>query len=260
MPPTAPPRLPFIRLDREWVPSFETYPFSLPAIRALDTLHLHPAVTFLAGENGSGKSTLLEGAAVALGLNAEGGGHNIRFVTRASHSVLHSYLDLGLDGERPPDGFFLRAESFFNLATEVERLDRAKAFGGALAKAYGGRPLHEMSHGEAFLALFQNRMARPGVYLLDEPEAALSPARQLSLLALVHRMVANGSQLVIATHSPLLLAYPHAWIYTLGEGGIARTTYEGTEAYRVTRDFLDDRDRVLDALLASPGRPQEPPR
>jgi hypothetical protein len=115
----------------------------------------------LAGENGSGKSTLLEAAAIALGLNAEGGGRNIRFVTRPSHSVLHGYLDLGLEGRRPPDGFFLRAESFFNLATEVERLDRAKAFGGALAKAYGDRPLHEMSHGEAFSALFENRMSRP---------------------------------------------------------------------------------------------------
>ena len=253
---SAPPRLPFIRLDREWVPSFDAYPFCLPAIRALDTLHLHPAVTFLAGENGSGKSTLLEGAAVALGLNAEGGGRNIRFVTRASHSVLHAYLDLGLEELRPPDGFFLRAESFFNLATEVERLDRAKAFGGALGKAYGGRPMHEMSHGEAFLALFQNRMARPGVYLLDEPEAALSPARQLTLLALVHRMAGNGSQLVIATHSPILLAYPHAWIYTLGEGGIARAAYEETEAYRVTRGFLDDRERVIGELLAD--RDREP--
>lgn len=251
--PTPSVRLPFIRLDREWVPSFDAYPFNLPAVRALETLLLHPGVTFLAGENGSGKSTLMEAVAVALGLNAEGGGHNIRFVTRASHSVLHSYLDLGLGERRPPDGFFLRAESFFNLATEVERLDRASAYGGALGKAYGARPLHEMSHGEAFLALFENRLSRPGVYLLDEPEAALSPSRQLSLVALIHRMVKAGSQLVIATHSPLLLAYPHAWIYALGEEGIARTAYERTEAYRVTRGFLDDPDRALDRLLDERG-------
>jgi predicted ATPase len=244
--------LPYLRLEREWVPSFDVYPFSLPAVRGLDTMPLHPAVTFLAGENGSGKSTLLEAAAIALGLNAEGGGRNVRFVTRPSHSVLHGYLDLGLAGRQPPDGFFLRAESFFNLATEVERLDRAKAFGGTLAKAYGDRPLHEMSHGEAFLALFENRMSRPGVYFLDEPEAALSPARQLSLLGLVHRMVARGSQLIVATHSPLLLAYPNAWIYALGAEGIVRTPYERTEAYRVTSEFLAHRGRVLDALLATP--------
>jgi predicted ATPase len=247
----APVRLPFIRLDREWVPSFQAYPFNLPVVRALETLHLHPAVTFLAGENGSGKSTLLEGTAVALGLNAEGGGHNIRFATRTSHSVLHSYLDLGLEGRRPPDGFFLRAESLYNLATEVEKRDREGAFGGALARAYGGRSLHELSHGEAFAALFENRLSRPGVYLLDEPEAALSPARQLALLATIHRMVRAGSQLVIATHSPILLAYPHAWIYGLGATGIVRTTYERTEAYRVTREFMDHRARVLDELLAA---------
>jgi predicted ATPase len=247
-------RLPYIRLDRDWVPSFEAYPFNIPVIRALETLHLHPAVTFLAGENGSGKSTLLEAAAVAVGFNAEGGGHNIRFATRASHSVLHSYLDVGLGDRRPPDGFFLRAESFFNLATEVERLDRAGAYGGALTRAYGGRPLHEMSHGEAFLALFENRLSRPGVYLLDEPEAALSPSRQLALVGLIHRMVRRGSQLVIATHSPILLSYPHAWIYSLGENGIARTAYEQTRAFQVMHRFMTDRDRMLDPLLG-----EEPP-
>ena len=243
------PLLPAVRLDREWVSTFETYPFNLPAIRTLGTLPLHPRVTYFIGENGSGKSTLLEAIAVALGLNPEGGSHGIRFTTRASHSVLHAYLDLGLDGRRPPDGFFLRAESFFNLATEVDRLDRENAYGRSVLDAYGGRSLHEQSHGEAFFAIFEKRLNRRGVFLLDEPEAALSPTRQLGLLRLVHRMVRGGAQLIMATHSPVLLAYPDSWIYEFGPHGIARTGYDASINVQMMREFLARKDEIVAALL-----------
>jgi predicted ATPase len=247
--PAPPPLLPSIRLDRDWVKSFDVYPFSLPAVRTLGTLPLHPAVTYFVGENGSGKSTLLEAIAVAMGLNAEGGSRNIRFTTRASHSVLHAYLDLGLDGQRPPDGFFLRAESFFNLATEVDRLERENTFGRSVLDAYGGRSLHDQSHGEAFFSIFERRLNRRGVFLLDEPEAALSPTRQLALMRLVHRMVRGGAQLIIATHSPILLAYPEAWIYEFGPLGISRTTYDESDNVRVMREFLARRDQIVASLL-----------
>lgn len=249
VPAHSPPLLPDIRLDRDWVSSFDAYPFNLPAIRTLSALPLHHAVTYFVGENGSGKSTLLEAVAVALGLNPEGGSRNIRFTTRASHSVLHAYLDLGLEGRRPPDGFFLRAESFFNLATEVDRLDRENAFGRPLLDAYGGRSLHDQSHGEAFFSIFEKRLNRRGVFLLDEPEAALSPTRQIGLLRLIHRMVRSGAQLVMATHSPILLAYPDAWIYEFSGSGIARTSYEESGNVRVMREFMDRRDQIVSAVL-----------
>ena len=172
-----------VRLRREEVPSFAQYPFSLPAIRNLDVLQLHPAVTFVIGENGSGKSTLLEAIAVAWGFNAEGGSHNFRFNTRASHSELHEYIRLSKGIKRPRGGFFLRAESFFNVATEIERLDAEPGPGAPIGPAYGDRSLHEQSHGESFMALLMNRFHGEGLYLLDEPEAALSPPRQLA----VHR-------------------------------------------------------------------------
>ena len=216
------------------------YPFSIPALRALDVLALE-TVTFLVGENGSGKSTLLEAIAVAAGFNAEGGSRNYNFATRPSESALHRHLRLGRGVRRPRDGFFLRAESFYNVATEMERL-------GVLHTVGGASP-HEQSHGESFLALAMNRFNDNGLYLLDEPEAALSPARQLSLLAILHRLAHAGSQFLIATHSPILLAYPGALIYHLGADGIAPIRYEDTEHYTLTRDFLNDRARYFKHLF-----------
>jgi predicted ATPase len=170
-----------VQLKRAEVPSFDAYPFSLPAVRHLEVLELHPCVTYVVGENGSGKSTLLEAIAVAWGFNPEGGTRNFRFGTRQSHSELHEYLRIAKGVRRPRDGFFLRAESFFNVATEIDRLD--------VVDSYGGRSLHEQSHGEAFLALMMNRFGGEGLYILDEPEAALSPQRQLTALARIHQLV-----------------------------------------------------------------------
>jgi predicted ATPase len=238
-----------IGLKRDKVPSFERYPFSLPAVRALDKLEAHPKVTFFVGENGSGKSTLLEAIAVAMGFNAEGGSKNFRFGTRISHSVLNEYLRIAKGVKRPKDGFFLRAESFFNVATEIERLDQEGGFGPPIINAYGNNSLHEQSHGESFMALLVNRFGGRGVYLLDEPEAALSPQRQLAALARIHELVCADSQFIIATHSPILMAYPDAWIYQFTADGIERIAYEDTEHYRVTRSFVMDPQRMLRALM-----------
>jgi len=240
-----------VRLDRGRVPSFEQYPFSLPAIRGLRALGLHDKVTYFVGENGSGKSTLLEGIALALGFNAEGGAlGEIRFATRESHSELHHFLHLR--PSRVRYGFFLRTESFFNLATAIEEQDRDPSL-AALPKRtidyYGGRSLHEQSHGESFLATFQHRLHGGHLVLLDEPEAALSPLRQMSFLTLLHKHIGDGAQFVIATHSPIVLAYPDAWIYRFDEGGIERVEYEQTEHFQVYRDFLENRDLSLRVLF-----------
>ncbi len=239
-----------IRLKRGEVESFDKYPFSLAAVRPLETLQLHPAVTFFVGENGSGKSTLLEAIAVACGFNAEGGSKNFRFGTRASHSELYRFLRLARGFPRPRDGFFLRAESFFNVATEIEKLDAEPGAGPPIGPSYGKRPLHEQSHGESFLALLVNRFRGEGLYLLDEPEAALSPSRQLAVLTRIHDLVEQKSQFIIATHSPILRAYPEACIYCFSSKGIERVQYKDTEHFRVTRDFLSNPQRMLRVLLA----------
>jgi predicted ATPase len=239
-----------IELLRDQVKDFDRYPFSIPAVRALDTLDLNPKVTFFVGENGSGKSTLVEAIAVAAGFNAEGGSKNFKFATRSSESELHTVLRLVRGVRRPKNGYFLRAESYFNVASEIERLDKEPGVGAKIGPSYGPRALHEQSHGESFLALLQNRFSGDGLYLLDEPEAALSPQRQLAFLVSLHELVGQGSQFVIATHSPIILAYPHATIYALGGDRIAKMKYEDTEHYSLTRDFLLAPERYLRRLLS----------
>jgi predicted ATPase len=239
-----------MRLDRAHVPSFDEYPFSLDAVKNLDTLALHKSVTFIIGENGSGKSTLLEAVAVAWGFNAEGGTKNFHFDTRASHSPLYKYVKLSRGYRKPNNGYFLRAESFYNVATEIEQLDMHGGGGRRIIDSYGGVSLHAQSHGESFLALLMHRFSGNGFYILDEPEAALSPMRQLSVLARLHQLVQADAQFLISTHSPILMAYPDSWIYCLDDDGIARISYEETEHYQVTRDFLTHRNMMLNVLLA----------
>jgi predicted ATPase len=237
-----------VKLRRETVRSFDEYPFSLPVVRHLDTLELHPAVTFLVGENGSGKSTLLEALAVAWGFNPEGGTRNFRFGTRASHSVLHQHLRLIKSTRRPRDGFFLRAESFFNLATEIERLD-AEPGGPPIINSYGYQSLHEQSHGESFFAVMMHRFGGHGLYVLDEPEAALSPSRQLAMISRLHQLVGMRSQFVIATHSPILMAYPNSRIYQISANGLEHVSWQDTEHYIVAKRFLNDPEKQLSRLL-----------
>ena len=238
-----------IKLKRDEIRSFEEYPYCLNAVRNLHSLRLHPAVTFIVGENGAGKSTLLEAIAVAWGFNPEGGTQNFRFNSYASHSALYKKLRLSRGIKRPKDGFFLRAESFFNVATEIDRLDQEGGGGPPIINSYGGKSLHAQSHGESFLTLFIHRFGGKGLYILDEPEAALSPTRQMAMLSRMHALVCEGSQFIIATHSPIIMAYPNAQIYVLGEDGVAPCEYEDTEHYRVTRDFLARRAQMLEILM-----------
>ena len=247
------PYLKHLTLLRDRVPDATKFPYTLPAIRHLDTLTFHPKVTFLVGENGTGKSTLLEGIAVACGLNPEGGSRNFNFTTRASHSSLDQCLRLSRTMTTPGDSYFLRAESYFNVATEIERLDKEPMGGPKIIGAYGGVSLHEQSHGESFFALFKNRFRAHGLYLMDEPEAALSPKRQLEFLALLHEYVRGGAQFVIATHSPIIMAYPDAQIYLLNATGLREVAFTDTDHYLVTRGFLSNPQRTLDALFADDG-------
>ena len=243
--------LPYLReisLKSEQIDNWNTFPFTIPAIRNLDRLQFSPTVTFIIGENGSGKSTLVEAIAVAMGFNPEGGTRNFNFGTRNSHSDLHRYLRLVKSIKRPRDGFFLRAESFFNVATNIEQLDEEPG-GPPIINAYGGSSLHEQSHGESFLSLVLYRFSGNGLYILDEPEAALSPTRQLAVLARMNQLLEQDSQFIIATHSPILMAYPGALIYHITESGFESVDYEETEHYEVTKAFLDNPDRMLQVLF-----------
>lgn len=204
---------------------------------------MDPRVTLFAGENGSGKSTLVEAIAIAAGFNPEGGSRHMMTRTRESHSPLHQHLRLVRGTRTPKSGYFLRAESFFNVATYVDTVPDALA-------SHGGVSLHEQSHGESFLSLILNRFYPNGFYVLDEPEAALSLQGNLALMRRMHELVAQGSQFVVSTHSPILLGYPGARIYVLSDSGIAATAYEETEQYELTRSFLTDRERFLHHLLA----------
>lgn len=211
------------------------YPFSIPAIAALDQLDVGPSVTFFVGENGTGKSTLVEAVAVRSGLNAEGGSQNLTFSTRSTESNLHNHLELVWQ-RRPSAAFFLRAETFYNTASAYE---------GVGIDGY-----HERSHGESFLDAVRQQI-RPGAFvLMDEPESALSVLGQLKLMRAMHDLVEDGSQFVIATHSPILLAFPGAWIYQLQPDGIARVAYEDTDVVQLTKTFLDGPDRFLRHLFA----------
>jgi predicted ATPase len=197
------------------------------------------------GENGSGKSTLIEGIAIAAGFNPEGGSTQFAFSTRASESSLGHALRLARTERRPRTGYFLRSESFFNVATNIEELDREPSPGPRIIDSYGGRSLHEQSHGESFWSLIQHRFGPAGFYILDEPEAALSPRRQILLLSRFIELLRRGCQFLIATHSPIVAALPGALIYELSDEGIKRVRYEETDCFRVTKAFVQDPDGTV---------------
>ena len=237
-----------VQLNKEKIDSFNKYPFYLKAIKNLSTLEFDPKVTFIVGENGTGKSTILEAIAIACGFNPEGGTKNFNFTSRASHSELHNHIKVVKGIKRPKDGFFLRAESFYNMATNIEELDK-DGVAPRIIDSYGGRSLHEQSHGESFFAVFMNRFVGNGLYILDEPEAALSPSRQMSMITRMHQLALLGSQFIIATHSPIIMAYPDALIYEIRDEGFTKVKYQETEHYIVMKSFLNNPEKMLDILI-----------
>ena len=224
-----------IELLRDKVPDWAAYPFSIPAVKGLERLEFHPAVTFFVGENGSGKSTLIEAIVIKAGFNPGGGTKNFTGSTRPSESELHNYLRLARGARREKWGFFLRAETMFNVFTEGE--------------GYSWASMHEKSHGEAFLWVALNKFRDGGLYILDEPESALSPQRQLAFLCRMRQLVRAGSQFIISTHSPILMAYPEARIYMLDGEGIQDVRYEDTEHYAITKAFLQNPGRMIQEMF-----------
>jgi predicted ATPase len=240
---TVKPYLQTVTLDPRAAIDVNAYPYNIPAIRELGQIAFHPDITFLVGENGAGKSTLLEGIALALGFSREGGTRNFNLSTAQSESPLHEVLKLAQGFRKPGDGYFLRAESFYNVATYMDTMPEYLG-------SYGGKSLHARSHGEAFMTLLTHKFRGKGLYLLDEPEAALSPSRQLAALRLIRDLIADTSQFIIATHSPILLAYPGAKILLCDGSGITEVAYEDTEHYAVTRDFLNHYPHRLAQLFS----------
>jgi len=219
----------------------DSYLRRIDAIRDLQELSFEKPITFFVGENGSGKSTLLEALAVAYGFNPEGGTKNYSFSTYDSHSSLCNALRISKGYRKASWGYFLRAESFYNVATKEEEYSDI---------AHPSQKYHEKSHGESFLALAQNQLKPNGLYIFDEPEAALSPQRQLTLLMEINACAKQGSQFIIVTHSPILLGTPDAEILTFDDGCIHTCKYEETDSYRVTEMFINNREQLLRRLLS----------
>lgn len=236
-----------VKINKNKVSSYDKYPFCLAAIKELDILEFHPSVTFIIGENGLGKSTLLEAIAVNYGFNPEGGSKNFSFSTNDTHSNLHKYIKLTKGIKMPETGYFLRAESFYNVASNIDKLDR-DGMGNRIIDSYGGISLHEQSHGEAFFSTIMNRFSGRGLYILDEPEAALSPSRQLAMLSRIDQLVGEGSQFIIATHSPILMSYPDSVLYEISDK-IEKKHYTKTYHFNITRSFLNNPEKYLKILL-----------
>ena len=230
---------------------FSQYPFSLPIIKNLKEIEFPNQVTFFVGENGAGKSTILEAIALNAGFGIEGGSKNISFKTseERTYTGTQKFADCLILSWRakPKNGYFFRAESFFNVANHIDQIAKIDF---RIYDSYGGKSLHEQSHGESFLSFFSNRLSHGGFFIFDEPEAALSPQRQLSLLAIIHELCTKtDSQFIIATHSPLLLAYPNATIYSCDADSLTRIAYTETQHYQITKQFLDNPDRYLHHLF-----------
>ncbi|WP_282939989.1 AAA family ATPase [Paenibacillus sp. RC67] len=230
-----------VQIMKQQFPNQTAYPFSISALNGVESINLQGNVTFFVGENGSGKSTILEAIAYQCGFNTAGGGRNNYFEVDASSSSLGNYIRLSWM-PKLTNGFFLRAETFYQFASHIDEMPESLQY-------YGGRSLHAQSHGEAFLSLFQHRFGKKAIYLLDEPEAALSPARQLALLRIM-KDLEREAQFIVATHSPILLGYPDAQILNFDQSPIESIRYEDTLHYIVTRRFLENKKAVLAELFS----------
>ncbi|RAJ37328.1 AAA family ATPase [Pedobacter cryoconitis] len=239
----AKPYLQEIGLKEGSIASFANYPFNIPSIKMMPVIKFHADVTFIVGENGSGKSTFIEALAQWLGISAQGGSNQV-YMEESAGLLLPRHLKGSKSYRKPKDYFFLRAESLYNVATYLDEV-----YQGSVAENYGVNSLHECSHGESFLAIMANRLGGNGLYIFDEPEAALSPTRQLTALSLIDTLVKKNSQFIIATHSPILLAYPNSIIYQFDESGIKEISYEDTQPFIVTKSFLNNHKSMINNLL-----------
>lgn len=239
-----------VRISKE-IPK-SNYLSRLPVVRSLremGRLNFNKNVTFIVGENGIGKSTLIEGLAVAMGFNPEGGTVNFNFSTNDSHSDLYEYLTVCRGYKRHRDGFFLRAESFYNVVSNIDELDAEPGWTPKIISNYGGVSLHKQSHGESFMALVENRFRGNGLYILDEPEAALSPTRLMRLMVCIQKLVKKNSQFIISTHSPILMTFPDSEVLEITESGINPVNYKDTEHFIVTKRFMDAPEKMIESLL-----------
>lgn len=237
-----------LEIEYEKIPK-EDYIAELNVVKNIKKLDFKKPVIFFVGENGLGKSTLIEAIATKWGFNAEGGSIHFNFNTKRTESNLNQYINLIKGPYRPRDGYFIRAESLYNVATNIDDLDSIECNAPPVSEAYGGKSLHNQSHGESFLSIFFKRFKGHGLYILDEPEAALSPVSQFSLLVRIKELVNLNSQFIIATHSPILLAFPDAQIYEIKKNKVSEVPYNETEHYMTMKSFFDDTDRTVESLL-----------
>ena len=220
------------------------FPFNVPLIKQFEEIVFNKPVTFIIGENGSGKSTLLEAIAVSYGFNPEGGSKNFNFKTKETHSNFYKFIKIGKSFNKAEDGYFLRAESFYNVASNIDKINK-DGLRGPLYDSYGGKSLHNQSHGESFLSLLKHRLGGNGLYIFDEPESALSPMKLLELMVIIDNLVNNNSQFIISTHSPILMAYPKAEIYEIDNGKLKLTAFEETNHFSITKYFMLNYERMI---------------